>query len=274
MNCKSAILMLSLCLALSGCTRPGETTAAGAAAGGVLGAGLGAIVGNQTGDPGSGMVIGALAGASAGAAVGNALQAQQESIRTQDEALERQERTIRAQNAELQELRGIRASSSDSVSFGRSSNGSSAGLADRSGSRALVEKSLIGGPAEVRGSINWEAQSANAGSGSALRERSLNTEGDVRTGLDTSADVQMSTECRAGFDEALTAKKSADKSERLFHYRRALRLCPSEPAFHNGLGEVYLSLNRKADAEFEFREALKLDPEFATARRNMQAIEK
>lgn len=94
-------------LLLSACTEPGETTSIGAATGGVIGAGLGAIVGNQTGNPGSGLVIGSVAGAGAGAAIGNALEAQQKSVRTQDEALERQQKMLAAQSAEIRELRNM-----------------------------------------------------------------------------------------------------------------------------------------------------------------------
>lgn len=101
---------------VSACTEPGETTGVGAATGGVLGAGLGAIVGNQTGDAGEGLVIGGLVGAGAGAAVGNSLEAQQKSIRTQDEAIERQQRMLAAQSSEVKELRNLSRDSGKSSS--------------------------------------------------------------------------------------------------------------------------------------------------------------
>ena len=104
---KPLLIALSSTLLLTACTEPGETTAIGAATGGVIGAGLGAIVGNQTGNAGSGLVIGAVAGAGAGAAIGNGLDAQQKSVRTQDEALERQQKMLAAQNAEIKELRNM-----------------------------------------------------------------------------------------------------------------------------------------------------------------------
>jgi len=116
----SGVVVASLML-FSGCTDPGDTTAIGATAGGVLGAGLGAIVGNQTGDTATGLVIGGLAGAGAGAAVGNALEAQQVAVRQQDEAIERQQNTIQAQNAELKELR--RGASDSGRTSGASANG-------------------------------------------------------------------------------------------------------------------------------------------------------
>lgn len=96
------------CSLISGCaTEPGETTALGAAAGGAIGAGLGAIVGSQTGDVGSGLVIGAAAGTAAGAAVGNQIQAQDEEFDAQDEILQRRQRTLDSQRAEIDELKKL-----------------------------------------------------------------------------------------------------------------------------------------------------------------------
>lgn len=103
----SASVLAVVASGLLGCTEPGETTTVGAATGGVLGAGLGAIIGSQTGSAGGGLVLGALAGSAAGGAVGNVLEGQEKTLRTQDEAIERHERTIQAQRAELEELRRI-----------------------------------------------------------------------------------------------------------------------------------------------------------------------
>ncbi|MCB0333953.1 MAG: tetratricopeptide repeat protein, partial [Bdellovibrionales bacterium] len=74
-----------------------------------------------------------------------------------------------------------------------------------------------------------------------------------------------STECVKAGEEVNQAQNASDTADKLFHYRRALRLCPESPAFHLGLGEVYLSLGRSEDAEFEFREALRIDPTFRPA---------
>lgn len=131
----SRSLALVLCLALSACTEPGETTAIGAATGGILGAGLGAIVGNQTGSAGGGLTIGAVAGAGAGAAIGNALEAQQKAVRTQDEAIERQQKMLAAQKVEINELRNMPRDAPSALD--RS-------LAEQSGSRASYRGNLRG----------------------------------------------------------------------------------------------------------------------------------
>jgi tetratricopeptide (TPR) repeat protein len=81
---------------------------------------------------------------------------------------------------------------------------------------------------------------------------------------------QSSAECQRAEEEASKAALAPEIADKLFHYRRALRLCPDSPYYHNGLGEVYLALNRYEDAEFEFREALKLDPSFKPALENIE----
>ncbi len=73
------------------------------------------------------------------------------------------------------------------------------------------------------------------------------------------------TECHKAEEEVNQARGASETADKLFHFRRALRLCPENPSFHLGLGEVYLSLGRTEDAEFEFREALRLDPTYRPA---------
>ena len=105
----SKTLLLAACIAAnSACTRPQKPTAIGSGVGGTVGAGLGAIIGSQSGNAGGGLAIGALAGAATGALVGNALQAQDEHNRVQDEKLKRQEQMLAAQKNEIAELRDIR----------------------------------------------------------------------------------------------------------------------------------------------------------------------
>lgn len=80
------------------------------------------------------------------------------------------------------------------------------------------------------------------------------------------------SECQQAAAEVERAQAARDAADKLFHYRRALRLCPNNARYHSGLGEVYLSLNRRTDAEFEFKEALVLDPDESAARRNLTAM--
>lgn len=65
----------------------------------------------------------------------------------------------------------------------------------------------------------------------------------------------------------------AGHGDKLFHYRRAIRLCPTDPKYHNALGEFYLSLKRYDDARHEFKEALSVDPSYSSSQRNLKQLE-
>lgn len=287
----------SVLLVCQGCTEPGETTAIGAATGGVLGAGLGAIVGNQTGDPGTGLVIGGLAGAGAGAAVGNALEAQDQRMRSQDEVLTRQEKTIQAQNAEINELRSM--SSEDtrgryaaSSAKGRTdqSNVSSRDLiAPKSGARPYGESASSDrraaapsfGHEETReevAAIGISSGGVSSGGTAARMSNTVQQTGQqverqpAQQGAASLNSAGSSVECQVAQQEHSKAARLSDNADRLFHIRRALRLCPNNADFHNSLGEVYLALNRQSDAEFEFKEALKLEPGHTAASGNLKLM--
>ncbi len=81
-----------------------------------------------------------------------------------------------------------------------------------------------------------------------------------------------STECREAEQEVKKGQDALESADKLFHLRRALRLCPTNPTYHNQLGELYLSLNRKSDAEYEFKEALALNPTYAMAEQNLERV--
>lgn len=297
-----------VCMCLVGCTDPGEMTGMGAAAGGVMGAGLGAIVGSQTGDAGTGLVIGAAAGAATGAAVGNVLQAQDETIRSQDEAIERQQHIMAANQRELTELKrshddGYRPSdpirsrteiapraslrspySSKSTQRTYSySNKQAERTKSHTTTSAIRERDLgtrqaarvvkaAPPPQPVKpeivssGIIERELPGVNTES----RDDSVASipEPKVESQVVTTA----SDDCKKAGGEIEKASASKEIADRLFHYRRALRLCPDSARYHNLLGETYVSLNRTVDAEFEFREALKLDPTLQVARNNLDSL--
>ena len=287
-----------LCCAISACTEPGETTTVAAATGGAIGAGLGAIIGNQTGDPGSGFLLGAVAGSGTGAAIGNAFEAQEKTIHAQEEVLQRQERLITTQQGEIEELRRI---SQDRVTFnapeqsplvdgtavagralqpafGRESSQETSGAAEIReaaliepaqpptrlngayfGSAAAVQPKMLGSaPADpVRGAYDWQSNQRTPDS--AVMEKQP----------ETAAVSEACTEAEKEVKSAVGTDALADK---LFHYRRALRLCPNNPVFHNGIGEVYISLQRVGDAEYEFQEALRLDPGYSPAKQNLDTL--
>lgn len=281
-------------------TQPGEKTGVGAATGGVIGAGLGAIVGNQVGSPGAGIAIGAAAGASAGAAIGNALQAQDERMAALEEQSNRREETIRSQNAELNQLRAMPRDSGSAgwngSAYGASS-GSFAGASkkhDGAGVRQASPEEIAAARSRLRqdampaprAQLNSELPSASvptvtevsqrqaapvAASSSSISERNLIV--GVQPSLPpaqeapvvdqvaaVSSSAPSSVDCNNAEVEVGKATAATDSADKLFHLRRALRLCPDNAPFHIQLGELYLSLNRQEDARYEYNEALRIDP--------------
>jgi Flp pilus assembly protein TadD len=63
-----------------------------------------------------------------------------------------------------------------------------------------------------------------------------------------------------------------DSSDKLFHLRRALRLCPQNAPIHHELGKVYAAMDRSSDAEQEFKQALELDPAYEAAQESLDRI--
>lgn len=259
---RNVFLLVATLLFVSGCTEPGKTTAVGAATGGVLGAGLGAIVGNQTGDPATGLTIGALAGASAGGLVGNALEAEENEIRTQDEAIERQDRTIRAQTAELQELRRSSGDASKYASAGASrAPGGTSGLRQGnpvgSGAKYIAEGTtekireheIPLEPATEKLSDSRARMAANA-KVSATESFSETSKLGSELGGES---------CQKASREVARAHLAEDPNDRVFYFRRAVRLCPTEAEYQLGLGRAYKALGKKEDAVFALKEAVRLN---------------
>lgn len=314
-----------------GCSQPVDKTTVSAATGGVIGAGLGAIIGSQTGSTSGGLAIGAAAGTLAGAMIGNTLESQEVSMRTQDEAIERQEQRIAAQRGEIDELRrinqddsgkgatGARGSSStynaaaynrgypqrekvklNPPAVARTQVSASAGVPARAGATAAATTSYADSAAVSRAVpvqnravlAERSAEEPKAKLGS-LRENDLGVQADTQAEqlthntavigeveqtdsysqqaaspqvLDSAEALRsMSPQCKEAHSEAGRARLVEDSADKLYHYRRALRLCPGTAQYHLELGETYLAMNRASDAEFELREALRLDPQLATA---------
>jgi tetratricopeptide (TPR) repeat protein len=313
---------------VSGCTEPGETTGLAAATGGVIGAGLGAIVGSQTGDAGTGLVVGAVAGSGAGALVGNAIEAQEKTLKTQDEAIERQERVIATQRAEIEELRRL---DRDGAPVGRTEATRGRLAAPReslSRERTVVPYGVVNPStrsAPVERTIDVPKTAPARVSSKSMPQRSVPVvkerteaklaapavEAPVKAELPSErhivlqetivdiapkevaaveeplaaadvtgalqgahVDATAGAECANAAEEVSKAGIATDSADKLFHLRRALRLCPDNASYHNKLGEVYLGLNRATDAEFEFREALRLDPNLDTAVKNLTILGK
>jgi tetratricopeptide (TPR) repeat protein len=80
------------------------------------------------------------------------------------------------------------------------------------------------------------------------------------------APVIQSSECKEALAERDLALEAPQNSDKLFHLRRALRLCPQSAPLHHELGKVYASMERRQDAESEFKQALSIDPSLSAAK--------
>lgn len=298
----SVLGALSVVALVTGCTSPGEKTKIGAGTGGAIGAGLGAIVGSQVGGGGAGLVLGGTAGAGAGGLIGNSLDQQDRAMRNQNEAIERQKRLISAQKTEIDDLRRM---SRDQVSYRSDSfdGGPGGGMEPRVPGEQpeLSGNSLTGSSLKERnlgdvqrGSLGWERSSDRTASldrpiereipviargGSRGIEQGVGPVEGLQVPYEAAAisSRQMAAktpECSEAEDEARRAEKSLESADKLFHFRRALRLCPGEGRFHAGIAGVYTELNRSSDAAFELREALKYDSSNPEYREKLASVER
>ena len=114
-----------------------------------------------------------------------------------------------------------------------------------------------GNPGEVRGALNLEK-----------------SVGDTVVSGASSVNGTQSSECRSAQEEMNQAGRASEAADKLFHIRRALRLCPDKAPYHSALAELYRTLNRPEDATFEYQEALKLDPSDGTAKNGLATLGK
>lgn len=80
-------------------------------------------------------------------------------------------------------------------------------------------------------------------------------------------------DCNRAFREYFDkAQLSTNRDEVLSLYRKGLEICPDDDVAHYELGRALADAGRRAEAEKEFEAALKINPGFAEARRQLEAL--
>jgi tetratricopeptide (TPR) repeat protein len=84
---------------------------------------------------------------------------------------------------------------------------------------------------------------------------------------------QKQRECVRAFREYFDkAQLSTSRDEAISLYRKGLAICPDDDVAHYELGRALAGSGRQAEAENAFEAALKINPDFTDARRQLEAI--
>jgi tetratricopeptide (TPR) repeat protein len=86
---------------------------------------------------------------------------------------------------------------------------------------------------------------------------------------------QKQKDCVRAFREYFDkAQLSTNRDEAISLYRNGLAICPDDDVAHYELGRALAGSGRPAEAERAFEAALKINPDFTDARRQLDAIRK
>ena len=85
---------------------------------------------------------------------------------------------------------------------------------------------------------------------------------------------QTSDQCSRAFRDYFDkAQVSSNRDEKISLYREGLQLCPDDDVAHYELGGVLVDAGQRGEAEKEFEAALKINPGFAEARRQLDSLQ-
>ena len=89
------------------------------------------------------------------------------------------------------------------------------------------------------------------------------------------AQDQMSRDCNRAFREYFErAQASSDPEQAIALYREGLAICPDDDVAHYELGKLMVERGLVAEAEKEFEAALKINPDFVDAKRQLDTVRK
>jgi tetratricopeptide (TPR) repeat protein len=86
---------------------------------------------------------------------------------------------------------------------------------------------------------------------------------------------QKQRDCVRAFREYFDkAQLSTNRDEAISLYRKGLEICPDDDIAHYELGRALAGSGQPAEAERAFEAALKINPDFTDARRQLEAVRK
>jgi tetratricopeptide (TPR) repeat protein len=86
---------------------------------------------------------------------------------------------------------------------------------------------------------------------------------------------QKGRDCNLAFREYFEkAQMSSDREQAIALYRKGLAICPDDDVAHYELGKAFTEQGSYAEAEREFEAALKINPNFADAKKQLDAVRK
>ncbi|MSP41623.1 MAG: tetratricopeptide repeat protein [Deltaproteobacteria bacterium] len=84
---------------------------------------------------------------------------------------------------------------------------------------------------------------------------------------------QKQQDCSRAFRDYFDkAQLSTNREQTIALYRQGLQICADDDVAHYELGRALVDAGRRAEAEKEFEAALKINPGFAEARRQLDAV--
>jgi len=84
---------------------------------------------------------------------------------------------------------------------------------------------------------------------------------------------QKRQDCNLAFRDFEKAQEAEDRDQAIALYRKGLRLCPDDDVARYELGKILIAVGRRAEAQEEFEAALRINPDFKSARRELKALE-
>ena len=87
------------------------------------------------------------------------------------------------------------------------------------------------------------------------------------------AEDQKRQDCNRAFRDYFDkAQLSANREQAISLYNQGLAICPDDDVAHFELGKALADVGRRSEAEKEFETALKINPGFTEARRQLDSV--